>query len=450
MATLIVRPASGPLRGSVPVPSDKSIAHRAIIFAALSNGRCELRQFSYGKDNVATLDAFRAMGIAVEDDQDGTLHITGSGLRGLKQPTDVIDCGNSGTSMRLLAGVLAAQPWESELVGDASLSGRPMGRITQPLTARGAVISGTPHGSREGEVTAPLNIGPLPEGTLLKPFEFASPIASAQVKSALLLSGLYASGPTLLTEPVVSRDHTERMMAALRLPISSAGTALALHPPADPNCIDPFEIDLPGDLSAAAFILAAGLIVPNSCVVTRSTGTNPTRAGFVQIARALGGTLEMKPQGDSLGEELGEMTAFASPLRGAEIGGETATRAIDEVPICCALAARASGTTEFHDVGELRVKESDRIRVMLDVLRAFGLRADELDTGLRVHGQPEGALKSAKVTSHGDHRIAMTAAVLGLVAEGETVVEDVDCIGTSFPRFAGTLRALGADIEVKP
>jgi 3-phosphoshikimate 1-carboxyvinyltransferase len=450
MATLLVRPASGPLRGSVPVPSDKSISHRAVIFAALSNGRCELRQFSYGSDNVATVDAFRAMGVKVEDDENGTLHITGVGLRGLKPPTDVIDCGNSGTGMRLLAGVLAAQPFESELVGDASLSRRPMGRITGPLTQRGAVIVGTPHGTKEGEVTAPLKIGPLPEGKLLEAFEYASPIASAQVKTALLLSGLYASGPTLLSEPVISRDHTERMMAALRLPISSVGPALALHPPADPNCIEPFEIDLPGDLSAAAFILAAGLIVPDSCVVSRSTGVNPTRAGFVNIVRSLGGNLEITSQGDSLGEELGELTAFGGPLRGAEIGGETATRAIDEIPICCALAARANGATEFHDVAELRVKESDRIGAMIKVLREFGIEAEELETGLRVHGQPSGALKSAKVTSHGDHRIAMTAAVLGLVADGETVVEDADCIGTSFPRFAGTLRALGADVEVKP
>ena len=239
-------------------------------------------------------------------------------------------------------------------------------------------------------------------------------------------------------------------MTALGLPISSVGPAIALHPPAEPNCIDPFEIDLPGDLSAAAFILAAGLIVPESCVVTRSTGLNPTRSGVVSIARAFGGQLEVQPQGDSLGEELGELTAHAGGLRGAEIGGETATRALDEIPVCCALAARARGVTEFHDVAELRVKESDRIGVMLDVLRAFGLEADELETGLRVHGQPEGALKSARVKSHGDHRIAMTAAILGLVAEGETVVEDVDCIATSFPRFAGTLRALGADVEVQP
>ena len=450
MATLLVRPASGPLRGSVPVPSDKSIAHRAIIFAALSTGRCELRQFSYGKDNVATLDAFRAMGVQVEDDHEGTLHITGVGLRGLHKPADHIDCGNSGTTMRLLSGILAAQNFESELVGDASLSRRPMGRITRPLTERGAVIVGTPYGAREGEVTAPLKIGPLPEGTLLKPFEHASPIASAQVKSALLLSGLYASGPTALSEPVVSRDHTERMLTALGIPIDAVGTLLNLHPPADPNCISPFEIDLPGDLSAAAFLLAAGLIVPESCVVTRSTGLNPTRSGVVNIARALGGDLEVQPRGDSLGEEFGELTARGSSLRGTGIGGETATRAIDEIPICCALAARAKGTTEFHDVGELRVKESDRILVMLNVLRAFGIEAEEHETGLNVVGQPKGALTSAKIKSHGDHRIAMTAAVLGLVADGETVVEDVDCIATSFPRFAGTLRALGADMEVKP
>lgn len=448
MSRLLVRPATGPLRGSVPVPSDKSISHRALIFAALSRGACTLRGFSYGEDNVSTLRAFTAMGVKSEDDGAGTVIVHGVGLDGLREPADTIDCGNSGTTMRLLTGLLAAQPFRSRLVGDDSLMRRPMGRVVHPLRARGAVISGAPHPKKADDLTAPLVIGPLPAGTRLAGCEYVLPMASAQVKSAMLLAGLLASGPTLVQEPVVSRDHTERMLAALGLPIDTLGSAVSLHPPADPRAIAPFEVDLPGDLSAAAFPLVAAQLVAGSVVTVRHTGINPTRAGIVDILRAFGAEVAVEPRGDSLGEPVGELTSRAGTLRASGVGGELAVRAIDEIPIAAVLAARARGAAVFADVGELRVKESDRIALMVRLLGAFGVEAEERDDGFVVQGRPEGSLRAARVASGGDHRIAMSAAVLGLVADGETVIEDVDCIATSFPRFAGTLRALGADVEV--
>ena len=450
MTRLLVRPARRPLTGSVPVPSDKSISHRALIFAALSGGRCRLRSFSYGEDNVSTLGAFRAMGVPIEDDGKGTVEVAGKGLDGLSAPAEALDCGNSGTTMRLLSGVLAAQPFKSRLVGDASLSRRPMGRVAEPLRSRGALIEGVPHPRKPGDITAPLEIGPLPKDTRLSALEYALPIPSAQVKSALLLSGLFASGPTIVSEPMISRDHSERMLDALGMPIQVTGSIVSLHPPRDSKAIPAFDIELPGDVSAAAFLLVAASIVPGSQVNTRHTGLNPTRSGILDVIRLLGGRIGITPHGDALKEPFGEVGASFAELAATTVGGELVLRAIDEIPVACALAARARGTTRFFDLEELRVKESDRVATMAGVLRAFGVGVEEQPAGLLVEGRPDAPLKAAHVDSHGDHRVAMTAAVLGLVAEGETAIDDVDCIATSFPRFVGTLRALGADLEVKP
>jgi 3-phosphoshikimate 1-carboxyvinyltransferase len=449
MTRLIVHPADKPLVGSVPVPSDKSIGHRALIFASLARGRSRIRGFSYGEDNVATLRAFQSMGVGFEDDGQGTVHVSGHGLVELARPEADIDCGNSGTTMRLLAGVLAAQPWKARMIGDASLSRRPMGRIARPLRARGATIEGAPHPTRKDEITAPLEVGPLAPGARLLGIEYKIPVASAQVKSALLLSGLFASGPTLVYEPLLSRDHTERMLSALGVPIEAVGTMVKLEPPDDPRAIPEFDVDLPGDLSAAAFPLCAAAIVEGSAVTTRRTGLNPTRAGILDVLRAFGTSIAAEPQGDVLGEPFGLATVRHAELEATPIGGELATRSIDEIPIACALAARARGRTVFSDVGELRVKESDRIARMVALLRDFGVDAEEREEGLEIDGKPEGRLRAARVASHGDHRIAMTACVLGLVADGETIVDDADCIATSFPRFVGTFRGLGARIEVE-
>jgi 3-phosphoshikimate 1-carboxyvinyltransferase len=444
---LVIQPARRPLVGSVPVPGDKSIAHRAILFAGLGSGTSRVTGGSLGEDNIATLGALRAMGVRASE-EDGALVIEGVGLDGLRPPEVPLDCGNSGTTMRLLAGVLAAQRFATELVGDASLSRRPMARVAAPLRLRGARIEGKIDPKRPGDITAPLRIGPLPQPHVLSSLEYETPVASAQVKSAILLSGLWADGPTWVREPMVSRDHTERMLAALGVPLRSVGAMVELDPATWSGTLPAFTIQVPGDLSAAAFLVVAAQIVPDSRVDVRRVGLNPTRTGLLEILRDMGGALEAEARGDELGEPIGDLRAAKASLRGVRTGDEVVTRAIDEVPILCALAARASGRTEILDAAELRVKESDRLAAMASVLAAFGVPVEERPDGLVVDGVPDRPLRAATVPSRGDHRVAMTAAVLGLVADGPTRVTDVACIATSFPRFAGTLRALGAEVEV--
>jgi 3-phosphoshikimate 1-carboxyvinyltransferase len=443
---LVVHPFTKPLVGSVPVPSDKSIGHRALLFASLATGKSRVTSFSYGEDNVSTANAMRAMGVVIEDAGPSEIVVNGVGLFGLKAPSAPLDCGNSGTTMRLLCGILAAQPFQATLVGDASLSRRPMGRVVGPLRARGARIEGKPHAKKEGDVTAPLVVGPLPEGEHLAGIEYSSPVASAQVKSAMLLSGLYAHGATYFREPSVSRDHTERMMRALGVPLRTTGPLIELDPAGWSGAMPAFDVDVPGDLSAAAFVLVAAQLVPGSRVTTRGVGVNPTRTGLLEILRDMGAGVSAEAQGDRAGEPIANVHAWHEGLRATKDGGETVARAIDEIPIAGALAARASGTTRITDASELRVKESDRLATMAGVLSAFGVSCEETPDGLVITGRAE-PLDPVTVESKGDHRIAMTAAVLGLVARGPSRIRDADCIATSFPRFVGTLRALGAEIE---
>jgi 3-phosphoshikimate 1-carboxyvinyltransferase len=444
---LLIHPAERPLHGSVPVPGDKSIAHRAILLAGLASGKSRVSGGSLGEDNEATLAALRAMGVRATETQ-GAFEIEGVGLHGLRAPEGPIDCGNSGTTMRLLAGVLAAQRFATTLIGDASLSRRPMARVANPLRLRGARIEGKINPNKPGEITAPLVIGPLPEPHVLSSIEYEVPVASAQVKSAILLSGLYADGRTYVKEPTLSRDHTERMLAALGVPLRATGAIVELDGPAWSGELPAFSIEVPGDISAAAFLMVAAQIVRGSRVDVRRVGLNPTRTGLVEILAEMGGSIEIEPKGDELGEPVGVIRAGAASLSAVRTGGERVTRAIDEVPILCALAARAKGRTEIADAAELRVKESDRIATMARVLGAFGVSTEERPDGLVIEGVPDRPLRAADVESRGDHRIAMTAAVLGLVADGPTRVRDVACIATSFPRFAGTMRALGARVEV--
>lgn len=447
MSALVVHPQDKPLVGGVPVPSDKSIGHRALLFATLCEGTSTIRGFSHGEDNVSTANCMRAMGAMIDEVDKTTLRVKGTGLFGLKAPSQPLDCGNSGTTMRLLSGILSAQKFQAKLVGDESLTKRPMMRVAGPLRKRGAIIEGRPHPTKKDDILPPLVIGPLPEGKELDELEYESPISSAQVKSAILLSGLFAHGTTWFKEPTLSRDHTERMMHALGVPLRTVGTMVELDPAGWDGKMPGFEIEIPGDVSAAAFLLVAGSIVPGSRVTVRGVGTNPTRTGLLEIARHMGAGLEIVNKGDQGGEPIAEITAAYGPLKGALIGGELVPRAIDEIPIACALAARANGTTTIRDAEELRVKESDRIATMATVLRAFGVKCDELPDGLVIEGR-DGPLDPAEVASKGDHRIAMTAAVLGLLAKGPSKITDVDCIATSFPRFVGTLRALGARIDV--
>jgi len=458
-----------PLSGSVPLPPDKSIAHRALLLAAIANGRSRIVASAAGEDNEATAAALRAMGVRIEDDagapeiegdpaspkgakgarREAAIVVHGVGLGGLRRPRGPIDCGNSGTTMRLLAGVLAAQEFQATLVGDASLSQRPMERVARPLRLRGARIEGRIDPKRPGECTAPLVIGPLEKPRLLGAIEYELPVASAQVKSAILLSGLYADGPTYVREPVLSRDHTERMLSALGVPIQTVGPMVAIDPSEWSGELPAFEVVVPGDLSAAAFVLAAAHLVAESRVDVRGVGLNPTRTGMLEVLRDMGGAFEVEARGDTLGEPIGLIRSSSADLTAAKIGGEIVARAIDEVPILCGLAARARGVTTIVDAAELRVKETDRIRAMAEVLRAFGIACEERADGLAIEGQPEGRLRAATIDSRGDHRVAMTAAVLGLVADGPVRVKDAACIRTSFPRFVGTMRALGAKVEVE-
>ena len=306
----------------------------------MAKGKSRLRGSTFGEDNLATLGAFKALGIQVSEGADDLI-IEGKGLYGLSAPSHDLDCGNSGTTMRLLSGVLAAQRFQARLVGDASLSRRPMLRIAKPLRMRGARIEGEPDPKRIGEITAPLVIGPLPEPHLLSSIEHDMTVASAQVKSALLLSGLYAHGSTFVREPTVSRDHTERMLAALGVPLHTVGALVELDPSAWEGELPACEVEVPGDLSAGAFLIVAAQIIPESRVDVRRVGINPTRTGVLEALRDMGGAVVVAPRGEELGEPLGDLQAASASLRAGHIGGELVTRSIDEIPILAALAARA-------------------------------------------------------------------------------------------------------------
>lgn len=458
-----IRGGRGPLAGVIEIPGDKSIGHRAILFSALARGTSELRGLSGGADNRATQQIFAAMGVGFEElvaeGRGQALRVHGVGLHGLMMPRENLDCGNSGTTMRLLAGLLSGQRFGSRMVGDASLTRRPMGRVVHPLRARGAHIAGvTKDGRRAGEdeeCYPPLAIAPLLEGELLAGMEYDMPIASAQVKSSMLLAGLYAKAPTLVNEPVVSRDHTERMMMALGVPLRTEGTAVALDVLADgwndPGARGWGSVDwrVPGDPSSAAFPLAAAALLPGSELELRGVGVNPTRTGFLDALRLFGVGFTAVPKEDGAGgEPVSDIYLERSTrARGGLIGGELLVRMIDEVPAFCVVAAGASGRTEIRDAAELRVKESDRLAAMAQVLNAFGVPNEELPDGLIIEGGA--ALHGARVESRGDHRIAMSAALLALAASGESVIEDVACVETSYPGFADDLRALGADIVVE-
>jgi len=320
--------------------------------------------------------------------------------------------------------------------------------VLEPLRARGGKLAGQSDPARPDEETAPIAVTGLAPGERLRPLTHALGRSSDHAKGALLLSGLFASGPTIVEEPVISRDHTERLLSALGMPIHAAASVLSLHPPADPLAIRGFDFDVPGDLSAAAFLVVAAQLVPDSHVTTRRTGLNPTRSGILEMVRLAGGRMGITPGGNSLGEPFGEVSSRGSVLRGIPIGGELASRGMDEIPAACVLAARARGVTHVSDMAELHEDQPDRIAAIAALLRAFGVGASDRPDGLVIEGKPEGLLKAAHVSSGGDHRLAMCAAVLGLVADGETVVDDADCLAVSFPRFVGTLRSLGADIEV--
>lgn len=414
-----ISPSRG-LRGEIVVPGDKSISHRAIMFASLANGASLVRGLLRGEDCLSTLAAFQQMGVEVEE-QGCDLLIKGRGIRGLQEPENVIDCGNSGTTMRLMSGILAAQPFFSVLSGDKYLRRRPMARIITPLLAMGAQISG-----RENGTKAPLAI----QGGKLRTGEYHSPVASAQVKSAVLLAGMQVEGETRLFEPHLSRDHSERMLRYFGVDVQSfEGGALVCGPAS----LQGRDVDVPGDISSAAFFLVAALITPGSELLLRNVGVNPTRSGIIDILQQMGGSIELQNQRELSGEPVADLLVRYSGLRGIEIGGELVPRAIDEFPVVCVAAVFAEGETLIRDAKELRVKETDRIAAVCDTLGRIGGQVEALEDGMRIIGS--GHLAGGKVNSFGDHRIAMSMAVAGLAADAEVTVEDTACTATSFPDF---------------
>lgn len=438
MTSLRIEPAAKPLHGSVPVPTDKSIAQRAILLASIANGKSRLRNVRPCGDVTSAINAIRALGVVVNH-EGKDLVVEGVGLFGLRAPRESIDCGNSATLMRLLMGLLAGQEFASSLKGDTSLSHRSMKRVAEMLALRGGEIALT-------DDCAPVHIKGAPEREL-GALEFASPVASGQLKSAALFSGLYAHGTTTYTEPHISRDHTERMLQELEIPIRALGPHLVLDPSGWSGQLPAFDVEIPGDGSSAAFLLVAAQLVEGSHVTVRNVGTNPTRSGWMDALSAAGLLMDRDPRGVSMGEPFADLTMRRGVLHGLRVAGELGVRCIDEIPILSAAAACAEGESLFRDLGELRKKESDRIVAIQDVLSAFGAQVEVETDSLRIVGSP--SLRAAQVDSKGDHRIAMMASVLALRASGTSIIENIDPIATSFPSFVACLRALGATISVE-
>ncbi len=418
-----------PLRGECDVPGDKSLTHRALLLAALADGPSRIQGYLAGGDCLATVGCLRARGVELEPPPPGEIIAPGHGLRGLREPDDALDCVRSGTTMRLLAGLMAGQPFYSILRAEPQLRKRPMDRVIQPLRQMGAQIHG-----RAGDRLPPLTI----VGQPLHGIEYATPVASAQVKSCLLLAGLYAEGSTTVIEPTLSRDHTERMLRARGVDVESRGARHTIVGPA--GDLAALDVAIPGDFSSAAFFLAAGLIVPGSEIVVRDVGVNPTRTGLLDALRAMGGEIELINERDAGGEPVADVVVGHSALRGIELGGEIVPRMIDEFPILALAATQAHGVTRVRDAAELRVKETDRIATVVEALRHLGARIEPTPDGFIVEGPTP--LAGAPVDSCGDHRLAMTLAIAGLVARGETTVHGMACVADSFPGFEQRLLRL--------
>lgn len=420
---------------TVRVPGDKSISHRSIMLGSIADGDTRVRGFLRGEDCLATLRAFRAMGVRIDEHDETSLTVHGAGLDGLRRPEGPLDLGNSGTAIRLMAGLLAGQAFDTELVGDASLSGRPMGRIIEPLTRMGAVIESDCDG------TPPLEIR---GGMRLSGIDYVLPVASAQVKSCVLLAGLYADGETRVTEPAVTRDHTERMLRTLGADVRTRGDQVSVR---GQSRLEGTDIEIPGDLSSAAFVILAALLADDAQVTIRAVGVNPTRTGVLDILRGMGADIELANPRSLGSEPIADLRVRSSALRGTKVDPDMVSLAIDEFPVLFAAAAAASGETEFDGLAELRVKESDRVAAMADGLGALGIEVVETAGGAIVHG---GRLGGGIIDSHDDHRIAMALAVAGTAAAGPVRVRNVDNVATSFPGFVELMASLGANIDTGP
>lgn len=429
--TFEVKPG-GSLQGQARVPGDKSISHRSIILGSIAEGVTHVSGFLEAEDALATLKAFRAMGVEIEGPENGKVTIHGVGLHGLKGSDNPLDLGNSGTSMRLLSGLLAGQSFDSTLTGDESLSKRPMKRVTVPLAEMGAEI----HVAGNG--TAPLRIK---GNKKLTGIEYAMPVASAQVKSCLLLAGLYAAGETRVAEPAPTRDHTERMLAGFSYPLNRDGNKVTVS---SGGKLIAADIDVPGDISSSAFFMVGASIAPDSDVTLKHVGINPTRTGVIDILKLMGADIEITNQQIVGGEPVADIRIRSSSLKGIDIPEKLVPLAIDEFPVIFVAAACAEGQTRLTGAKELRVKESDRIQVMADGLKILGVDAKPTDDGMIIQG---GSIGGGEVVSHGDHRIAMSFAIAGLRADHPITIHDCENVNTSFPGFVELSRNLGINLE---
>ena len=415
------------LRGELTVPGDKSISHRAVMFGSLAQGTTRITHFLEGADCLSTISCFRKMGVDIECNASEIL-VHGKGLHGLSAPSEILDVGNSGTTTRLISGILAGQSFTSELNGDASIQSRPMKRIMTPLQSMGADIV-----SIKGNGCAPLRI----TGKSLQAVHYQSPVASAQVKSCVLLAGMYADGITRVTEPVLSRNHTEIMLNYLGAKVTSQGTTASIEP--EP-LLKAREIQVPGDISSAAYFIAAGLLTPDSQILLRNVGINPTRDGILKVCRAMGADITLLNVNEE-GEPVADLLIRSSQLHGTTVEGSIIPTLIDEIPMIAVMAAFAEGTTVIRDAAELKVKESDRIAVVTEGLRRMGADIQPTEDGMIIHGGKP--LQGAKINSYLDHRIAMSFAVAGTICDGTMDIVKGDCVNISYPEFYKDLYSLG-------
>lgn len=408
------------LQGEISIPGDKSISHRAVMFGAMAEGKTTINHFLAGEDCLSTISCFEKMGVSIKR-EDEYVEVEGKDIEGLSEPASILDVGNSGTTTRLMLGILAGVPFHTSLIGDESIAKRPMSRVTVPLRSMGAKIDGREHGQY-----TPLST----RGGALKAIHYHSPVASAQVKSAILLAGLHAEGTTKVTEPFTSRDHTERMLRAFGVDVEVDGTTVSIE---GGQSLRGTDVYVPGDISSAAFFLVAGAIVPNSRIVLKNVGLNPTRTGIIDVLQQMGARLTISNERIQNGEPIGDLTIETSQLKGIEIGGDVIPRLIDEIPVIALLATQANGKTVIKDAEELKVKETNRIDTVATELSKLGASVTPTADGLIIEGKA--ALKSGEVDSYGDHRIGMMLAVAAAIATGEVTLMRSEAIHVSYPTF---------------
>lgn len=416
------------IAGEITVPGDKSISHRAVMLGSLAKGVTRVTNFLMGADCLSTIECFKAMGIEFDRADENTITVKGRGLYGLREPDDVLNAGNSGTTIRLMMGILSGQPFFTTVTGDDSIRKRPMGRVTEPLKEMGADIKG-----RQNDTLAPLSV----VGGGLRPIKFVSPVASAQVKSAVLLAGLYARGHTTVWEPARSRDHTERMLAYLGAELEVRDQVVRITGKPE---LEGQPVEVPGDISSAAFFMVAAAAVPGSRLRINRVGINPTRTGIIDVLKNMGAEVSVLNEDVVNGEPVGDILVCGKGLTGTVVDGSLVPRLIDEIPAITVAAAVAGGETVIRDAAELKVKETNRISAMAVELRKMGVEVKELKDGMIINGGNR--LKGAICESHDDHRVAMSVAVAGLLANGETVIKNSDCISVSFPGFEDLLKSV--------